>query len=76
MIPGITSLAEHGRSLLRQLLSLCQTRLEMAGLAVEQEVNALSRELRPGLGAHVVRRQGEVRTRAVAGGPATLATLS
>lgn len=46
MIPGITSLAEHGRSLLRQLLSLCQTRLEMAGLAVEQEVNALGRELR------------------------------
>ncbi len=46
MIPGITSLAEHGRSLLRQLLGLFQTRLEMAGLAVEQEVNALSRELR------------------------------
>jgi uncharacterized membrane protein YqjE len=46
MIPGITSLAEHGRALLKQLLSLCQTRLEMAGLAVEQEVNALGRELR------------------------------
>ena len=46
MIPGLTSLAEHGRSLLKQLLSLFQTRLEMAGLAVEQEVNALSRELR------------------------------
>jgi uncharacterized membrane protein YqjE len=46
MIPGMTSLAEHGRSLLRQLLNMCQTRLEMVGLAVEQEVNALGRELR------------------------------
>jgi uncharacterized membrane protein YqjE len=46
MIPGITSLAEHGRSFLRQLLAMCQTRLEMLGLEVEQEVNALGRELR------------------------------
>ena len=46
MIPGISTLAEHGRSLLRQLLAMWQTRLEMAGLALEQEVHALGRELR------------------------------
>jgi uncharacterized membrane protein YqjE len=46
MIPGTASFAERGRSLLRQLLAMGQTRLEMVGLAVEQEVNALGRELR------------------------------
>jgi uncharacterized membrane protein YqjE len=46
MIPGISTLAENGRSLLRQLLAMWQTRLEMAGLALEQEVTALGRELR------------------------------
>ena len=46
MIPGTTSFAERSRSLLRQLLAMGQTRLEMIGLAVEQEVNALGRELR------------------------------
>jgi hypothetical protein len=46
MIPGTASFAERSRSLLRQLLAMGQTRLEMVGLAVEQEVNALGRELR------------------------------
>ena len=46
MIPGTASFAERGRSLLRQLLAMGQTRLEMLGLAVEQEVSALARELR------------------------------
>ncbi len=46
MIPGTASFAERSRSLLRQLLAMGQTRLEMIGLAVEQEVNALGRELR------------------------------
>jgi uncharacterized membrane protein YqjE len=46
MIPGTTSFAERSRSLLRQLFSMGQTRLEMLGLAVEQEVHALGRELR------------------------------
>jgi uncharacterized membrane protein YqjE len=46
MIPGTSSFAERSRSLLRQLLAMGQTRLEMIGLAVEQEVNALGRELR------------------------------
>ena len=45
-IPGTTSFAERARSLLRQILAMGQTRLEMLGLAVEQEVNALARELR------------------------------
>jgi uncharacterized membrane protein YqjE len=45
-LPGTASLAERGRSLLRQLLHMAQNRLEMVGLAVEQEVNALGRELR------------------------------
>ena len=40
------SLAERTRSLLRQVLAMGQTRLEMIGLAVEQEVAALGRELR------------------------------
>jgi uncharacterized membrane protein YqjE len=38
--------AERTRSLLRQILAMGQTRLEMIGLAVEQEVAALGRELR------------------------------
>jgi len=46
MLPGSTTLAERTRSLLRQVLAMGQTRLEMIGLAVEQEVNALGRELR------------------------------
>jgi uncharacterized membrane protein YqjE len=46
MIPATPSFAERSRSLLRQLLSMGQTRLEMLGLAVEQEVHALGRELR------------------------------
>jgi uncharacterized membrane protein YqjE len=46
MIPGIPSLADRTRSLLRQLLAMGQTRLEMLGLAVEQEVRALSQQLR------------------------------
>ncbi len=46
MIPGTSSFAERSRSLLRQLLAMGQTRLEMIGLAVEQEVNALGRQLR------------------------------
>ena len=46
LIPGTTSFTERTRSLLRQVLSLCQNRLEMVGLAVEQEVGALGRELR------------------------------
>lgn len=46
MIPGTTSFAERSRSLIKQLLAMGQTRLEMLGLAVEQEVHALGRELR------------------------------
>jgi uncharacterized membrane protein YqjE len=46
MIPGTPSFTERSRSLLRQLLLMGQTRLEMLGLAVEQEVHALGRELR------------------------------
>lgn len=46
MIPGTTSFAERTRSLLRQLLAMGQTRLEMLGLEVEQEVGALGREVR------------------------------
>ena len=46
MIPGLSTLTEHTRSLLRQLLAMGQTRLEMLGLAVEQEVGALREELR------------------------------
>jgi uncharacterized membrane protein YqjE len=46
LIPGSTSFAARTRSLLRQVLAMCQTRLEMIGLAVEQEVSALGRELR------------------------------
>jgi uncharacterized membrane protein YqjE len=46
MIPGTASLVEHARSLLRQLLHMGETRLEMLGLEIEREVNALGRELR------------------------------
>ena len=46
MIPTPPSFAERTRSLLRQLLAMGQNRLEMLGLAVEQEVQALGRELR------------------------------
>ncbi|HEY1898978.1 MAG TPA: hypothetical protein VGG49_04200 [Steroidobacteraceae bacterium] len=46
IIPGTASFAERTRSLLRQVLAMGQTRLEMLGLAVEQEVSALGRELR------------------------------
>jgi uncharacterized membrane protein YqjE len=46
MIPVTPSFAERSRSLLRQLLAMGQTRLEMLGLAVEREVSALGRELR------------------------------
>jgi uncharacterized membrane protein YqjE len=46
IIPGTTTFAERTRGLLRQMLAMGQTRLEMIGLAVEQEVNALGRELR------------------------------
>ena len=46
MIPATPSLAERSRSLLRQLLTMGQTRLEMLGLEVEREVGALGRELR------------------------------
>jgi uncharacterized membrane protein YqjE len=46
MMGGSTSFAERARSLLRQVLAMGQTRLEMLGLAVEQEVHALGRELR------------------------------
>ncbi|HEX3837512.1 MAG TPA: phage holin family protein [Steroidobacteraceae bacterium] len=46
MIPGTASLVEHGRSLLRQLLHMGETRLEMLALEIEREVNALGRELR------------------------------
>jgi uncharacterized membrane protein YqjE len=46
MIPGTASLVEHARSLLRQLLHMGETRLEMLGLEIEREINALSRELR------------------------------
>ena len=43
---GSPTFAERTRSLLRQVLAMGQTRLEMIGLAVEQEVAALGRELR------------------------------
>jgi uncharacterized membrane protein YqjE len=43
---GSPTFAERTRSLLRQILAMGQTRLEMIGLAVEQEVAALGRELR------------------------------
>ncbi|HTV77445.1 MAG TPA: hypothetical protein VMF03_04265 [Steroidobacteraceae bacterium] len=43
---GSPTLAERTKSLLRQILAMGQTRLEMIGLAVEQEVAALGRELR------------------------------
>ncbi|MEJ0008078.1 MAG: hypothetical protein WDM77_17365 [Steroidobacteraceae bacterium] len=46
IIPSNPSFAERARSLLRQVLAMGQTRLEMLGLAVEQEVAALGRELR------------------------------
>jgi uncharacterized membrane protein YqjE len=46
MIPGTASLIERGRSLLRQLLHMGETRLEMLGLEIERELNALGRELR------------------------------
>ncbi len=46
MIPSTTSFAERSRSLLKQLLGMGQNRLEMLGLAVEQEVHALGRELK------------------------------
>lgn len=46
MIPTSASFAERSRSLLRQLLIMGQTRLEMLGLEVEREVGALGRELR------------------------------
>jgi uncharacterized membrane protein YqjE len=46
MIPGTASLVEHARSLLRQLLHMGETRLEMLGLEIERELNALGRELR------------------------------
>jgi uncharacterized membrane protein YqjE len=46
MIPVTPSFAERSRSLLRQLLAMGQTRLEMLGLEVEREVGALGRELR------------------------------
>ena len=46
MIPATPSFAERSRSLLRQLLAMGQTRLEMLGLEVEREVSAHGRELR------------------------------
>jgi uncharacterized membrane protein YqjE len=46
MISGTPSLAERSRALLRQLLAMGQTRLEMLGLEVEKEVSALGREVR------------------------------
>lgn len=46
MIPGTASIIEQARSLLRQLLHMGETRLEMLGLEIEREVNALGRELR------------------------------
>src|SRR5580700_2104011 len=46
MISASPSFAERSRSLLRQLLTMGQTRLEMLGLEVEREVSALGRELR------------------------------
>jgi uncharacterized membrane protein YqjE len=46
MIPGTASIIEQGRSLLRQLAHMGETRLEMLGLEVEREINALGRELR------------------------------
>jgi uncharacterized membrane protein YqjE len=46
MTPASPSLAERTRTLLRQLLAMGQTRLEMLGLEVEREVGALGRELR------------------------------
>jgi uncharacterized membrane protein YqjE len=46
MISATPSFAARSRALLRQLLAMGQTRLEMLGLEVEQEVNALGREVR------------------------------
>jgi uncharacterized membrane protein YqjE len=46
MISGTPSFAERSRALLRQLLAMGQTRLEMLGLEVEKEVSALGREVR------------------------------
>ncbi|HTC51356.1 MAG TPA: phage holin family protein [Steroidobacteraceae bacterium] len=46
MNPATPSFTERSRSLLRQLLAMGQTRLEMLGLEVEREVGALGRELR------------------------------
>ena len=46
MMSGSPTFAERTRSLLRQILAMGQTRLEMIGLAVEQEVAALGREMR------------------------------
>jgi uncharacterized membrane protein YqjE len=46
MTSATPSFAERSRSLLRQLLTMGQTRLEMLGLEVEREVGALGRELR------------------------------
>src|SRR5580698_9374685 len=46
MISASPSFTERSRSLLRQLLAMGQTRLEMLGLEVEREVSALGRELR------------------------------
>jgi uncharacterized membrane protein YqjE len=46
MTSASPSFAERSRTLLRQLLAMGQTRLEMLGLEVEREVTALGRELR------------------------------
>jgi uncharacterized membrane protein YqjE len=46
ILPTSPTFAERSRSLLRQLLAMGQTRLEMLGLEVEREVSALGRELR------------------------------
>jgi uncharacterized membrane protein YqjE len=46
MISATPSFADRSRALLRQLLAMGQTRLEMLGLEVEQEVGALGREVR------------------------------
>jgi uncharacterized membrane protein YqjE len=46
MISASPSFAERSRALLRQLLAMGQTRLEMLGLEVEKEVSALGREVR------------------------------
>lgn len=46
MSEGSPSFVVRGRTLLQQLLHFSQTRLEMVGLAVEQERLALGREIR------------------------------